>query len=178
MLELKNGIGYNLTALAGDFNTGLFCRAKVFNAAGGSTLATVTLAHVANGMYIGSYTPGSTGLQHVVFEFFTDGGFTTPATAYSGAVDDIRVLNNDSDSLATTLATLATTAAVTALSTVATLARKLLTNRQKVDESLQQQIVYDDDKTTPLLTFNLKDKFGVGTSGNMAATDVHERNPV
>ena len=54
----------------------------------------------------------------------------------------------------------------------ATLARKHLTNRDKIDTVANTLTRYDDDKTTPLVTFDLKDGDGVATS-----TDVFEKEP-
>jgi hypothetical protein len=184
VLTLKINQAFVLSVQAGDGVAGLFCRGKIFNASGGAVLDTVSLIHLENGLYLGSYTPTATGVQHVQYEFFTDAGFTLPAP-YDLAAEDLVVFTNDVDDLATTLtsmtatlATLATSAALTVVATVVAFSRKILSNRQKVDESLKQQIVYDDDETTPILTFDLKDKFGTSTAGNMNPTDVHERVPV
>ena len=46
----------------------------------------------------------------------------------------------------------------------ATLARKHLTNRDKIDTTAKTLTRYDDDKTTPLVVFDLKDGAGVASS--------------
>jgi hypothetical protein len=54
----------------------------------------------------------------------------------------------------------------------ATLARKHLTNRDKIDTTAKTLTRYDDDGTTPLVTFDLKDKNGVA-----ASTAIFEKVP-
>jgi len=49
--------------------------------------------------------------------------------------------------------------------------RKVLTNRWKIENN--QLVIYDDDGVTPLLRFNLKDKYG-----NPSEVNVYEREPV
>jgi hypothetical protein len=51
--------------------------------------------------------------------------------------------------------------------------RKVLTNRYRIDTALNQLIIYDDDATTPLYTFDLQD----GT-GAPSITNILRRNPV
>ena len=51
--------------------------------------------------------------------------------------------------------------------------KKIAINRWKVDEDNKQLIFYDDDNTTPLYTFDLKDK-----DGNSATRNIFERVPV
>jgi hypothetical protein len=53
-----------------------------------------------------------------------------------------------------------------------TYVRKLLSNRNRIDQGTNTLILYDDDKVTPLLVFNLKD-FGGAPSINPIA----ERTP-
>jgi hypothetical protein len=51
--------------------------------------------------------------------------------------------------------------------------KKILRNRWKIDRNNKQMIIYDNDKTTPILTFNLFDK-----DGNPSADGPYfERNP-
>ena len=56
--------------------------------------------------------------------------------------------------------------------TQATLARKHLTNRDKIDEDTNTLIRYDDDGTTPLVTFDLEDQ-----DGTAASTNIFEKVP-
>lgn len=60
-----------------------------------------------------------------------------------------------------------------AIQTLLTYVRKLLSNRNRIDEPSNTLILYDDDKITPLLTFNLKD-FG----GSPSISPIAERTPV
>ncbi|MFA5123301.1 hypothetical protein [Zavarzinia sp.] len=73
---------------------------------------------------------------------------------------------------ATTAAAQSTTAATqsTTAATQATLARKLKQNRLKIDTAARTQILYDDDGTTPLKTWALKDE-----NGDPTATRIFER---
>jgi hypothetical protein len=50
--------------------------------------------------------------------------------------------------------------------------RKVQTNAYKIDKTLNQMMVYDDDDTTPILTFDLKDD-----EGNSDSETVYERTP-
>ena len=58
------------------------------------------------------------------------------------------------------------------IETLCTYIKKLGNNRMLIDENNNQMIIYDDDKVTPLVTFNLKDSAGVA-----AHQDVYERDP-
>jgi hypothetical protein len=51
--------------------------------------------------------------------------------------------------------------------------RKISEGRWKINTSTKQLVLYDDDDTTPLITFNLKDSAGTAT-----ATNIFERTPV
>ncbi len=55
----------------------------------------------------------------------------------------------------------------------ATLARKHLTNRDKIDTATNKLIRYDDDGTSPMLQFNLKDK-----NGDPASDNIYEKTPI
>jgi len=54
----------------------------------------------------------------------------------------------------------------------ATLTRKHMTNRDKIDETTNTLIRYEDDGTTVLLTFDLKD-----VDGNPGSTNIYEKDP-
>ncbi|HJZ24054.1 MAG TPA: hypothetical protein VJ201_06360 [Candidatus Babeliales bacterium] len=56
---------------------------------------------------------------------------------------------------------------------ILTFIRKMLTNRNRIDDVANTLTIYDDDGTTPLLVFNMKD-FAGAPSINPAA----ERDPV
>lgn len=178
MLLLKNGIPFFLSAQAGDGNTGLFCQAKVRDNAGTSVLGTVSMPHVANGLYLGSYTPSATGYQHVVVEFYTDSGFTTPATTYPIGQDDIRVSTNDPDTLATSTALSAISSAISTVNTVVSTIRKIVRNKKAINEAAKTLTVLDDDGSTPFLVWNLFREDGTTpTAGNLIASDVHVQTP-
>jgi hypothetical protein len=54
----------------------------------------------------------------------------------------------------------------------ATLARKHLTNRDKIDTTANTLTRYDDDGTTPLVVFDLKDG-----DGDASSTQIYEKTP-
>jgi len=54
----------------------------------------------------------------------------------------------------------------------ATLARKHLTNRDRIDEGANTMTRYDDDGTTPLVVFDLKD-----ASGSASTDEIFEKDP-
>jgi len=88
------------------------------------------------------------------------------STAASNALD----AKNSADTAASNASTAASNASTA--STAATLARKMLTNKGVVSGS-NQYIVYDDDNTTPLKTYNTKD-----VNGNPSSTSIFQRIPV
>jgi hypothetical protein len=55
---------------------------------------------------------------------------------------------------------------------ILTFIRKMLTNRNRIDDTSNTLTIYDDDKITPLIVFNLKD-FG----GLPSITPIAERTP-
>lgn len=61
---------------------------------------------------------------------------------------------------------------IDAIASNVTQIKKIEEGRWKIDTSLNQLIIYDDDDTTPLLTFDLKDANGSATS-----TSPYERTP-
>lgn len=63
---------------AADGNTALFAQARVYNAAG-AVVTTINLTHMAEGIYAGTWTPTIEGYFTVVYQFYTDAGYTTPA---------------------------------------------------------------------------------------------------
>lgn len=56
--------------------------------------------------------------------------------------------------------------------TDATLARKHLTNRDRIDPAARTLTRYDDDQTTPLTVFNLKDSAGAAST-----EEIYEKDP-
>lgn len=55
---------------------------------------------------------------------------------------------------------------------ILTFIRKMLTNRNRIDETLNTLTIYDDNKITPLLVFDLKDQGGAPSTNPIA-----ERTP-
>lgn len=78
-----------LAALAADGNTGLYCRAIIYDSTN-AVVAQPTLTHVAGGMYTTTYSFASEGSYNVVYQFFTDAGFTSPS-GYDKGMDAIDV---------------------------------------------------------------------------------------
>jgi hypothetical protein len=67
-----------LSMLASDGRTDLFGQARVYNSVGG-LVSTVSLAHVAEGVYQVSYTPTIEGYFSVVYQLYFDAGHTVDA---------------------------------------------------------------------------------------------------
>lgn len=86
-----------LQIAATDGNTALFARAHVYSADGVLT-ATVSLPHLAEGLYGATWTPAIEGYFTSICTFYTDAGFTTPA-AYDKAADVIEVNSNKTNLL-------------------------------------------------------------------------------
>jgi len=62
---------------------------------------------------------------------------------------------------------------IDSIETLVTYIKKLGNNKCVVDHENNQMIIYDDDKVTPLITFDLKDY-----NGNATHENVYERDPV
>jgi hypothetical protein len=67
-----------LQLLAADGRTDLFGQVRVYSAAG-ALVTTINMAHVAEGLYNASWTPGTEGWFSAILQFYTDAPRTTPA---------------------------------------------------------------------------------------------------
>ena len=67
-----------LQVLAADGRTDLFAQAKLFDPAG-TPITTISLPHLAEGIYGSTYVPTSEGYFSVRYELFEDSGFTIQA---------------------------------------------------------------------------------------------------
>lgn len=76
----------------------------------------------------------------------------------------------NSDSIQSSLSTIETTTSDT--NTKATTNEKVNTNRWRIDLSAKTKTIYDDDGTTPLIVFDLKN-----SAGDASVENVFERNP-
>src|SRR5574343_219934 len=63
-----------LSMLASDGRTDLYGQARVYNSAG-SLVATLSLTHVAEGIYAVQYTPTVEGYYSVAYQLYFDAGF-------------------------------------------------------------------------------------------------------
>ena len=103
-------------------------------------------------------------------------GFLKYSIAVSGADRFVGVVEIVANVEADTFARLgapvgaSTSADIAAATAIALISRKVATNRSKVDSAAKTLTLYDDDGTTPLYVFNLKDSAGVAT-----ATAIYER---
>lgn len=79
-----------LQAFATDGNEDLFVRVRLYNAAG-NVVATLTPAHVANGLYSINWTPTTDGYYTAVYDFFTDAGFTEVSVDHERAAEQVEV---------------------------------------------------------------------------------------
>lgn len=67
-----------LSALAGDGRGDMFAQARLYNAAG-TLVSTLTVPHVAEGLYQVSYTPTVEGYFSTIYQFYLDSGHTIDA---------------------------------------------------------------------------------------------------
>lgn len=181
MLEVLIAQPIPVSIQAGDGATGLHARSLVFNSDCSATLATITLAHKTNGLYVGTYTPGALGFQHVVVQLFTDVGFTTPALAYDIQEELLSVTTGDITSLAaaiTALGVLIGTPEGADFAADIVKLRRGLYNRRRIDRTTKQLTLYADDNATPLSVFQLRDETGASSIGVLADGDVHEQLPL
>lgn len=91
-----------LQALANDGKTDLFVRATVLSPAL-TVVATLYPVHVMKGLYSVNWTPTTEGYFSVIYEFFTDPGFTVVAVDYPQGGETIEV-NSDKTNLLRLLA--------------------------------------------------------------------------
>jgi hypothetical protein len=77
MIWGQPGIAATIAVQAGDNNAGLYGSAIIYNNSG--VVTTITLSHVGDGVYVGSWTPANAGTYQVVGKFFTDAGRTSLA---------------------------------------------------------------------------------------------------
>ncbi len=96
MLLATAGVAFKLTASIGSGATDVYPRTKVRDSAG-TLVATVDLAHVADGLYSGSWTPDEAGQFSALTIFYSDAGHTTLADYDRGGAD-IKVADADADS--------------------------------------------------------------------------------
>jgi len=66
-----------IQVLAADGRVDLFAQAKLYRDT--SLLTTLSLAHIANGLYGSNYTPDQEGYLSVVYQLFEDSGMIVPA---------------------------------------------------------------------------------------------------
>jgi hypothetical protein len=79
-----------LQVVAGDAQTGgLFARALVYQ--GNTLVATLPLPHIASGIYGTVNTFAVEGYYSVLYQFFLDSGFTSPAPEYDVGSEIIEV---------------------------------------------------------------------------------------
>ena len=88
MLASPN-IPFPLTVTLADGNTTLFLRGRIYNSVG-TLIDTVSIPHIAEGMYMLAHTFTTEGVFNVIYQLFTDAGFTTPAV-YDKEADQIDV---------------------------------------------------------------------------------------
>lgn len=110
--------------------------------------------------------PDNAGIADLVANqgnWATATGFSTPSDIDAAVVDLKGTDDKDLSQVATEL---------DLVKTQSTLARKHLTNRDKIDKTAKTLIRYDDDGTTPLLTFDLKN-----SNGDASADSIFEKVP-
>lgn len=82
-----------------DQNTAQFCRARVRDSANSNVSGSpFTLSQVANGLYTSnSWTPTVEGIYSIVYEVYSDAGFTSISSVYGWLEDNIAVRSIDQD---------------------------------------------------------------------------------
>src|SRR5438067_2171932 len=75
-----------LQAFLVDGNASLHVRARVYDSSG-TLVATLFPASFAQGLYSVNWTPQLEGYYSVIYEMFTDAGFTQPAQGYDPAAE-------------------------------------------------------------------------------------------
>ncbi len=78
-----------LSMQATDEATGLFPQAAIYNAAG-SLVTTITLTHVAAGLYQGTWAAPALGLYAAIFRSYTDAGHTI-RSSHETAQEDVLI---------------------------------------------------------------------------------------
>lgn len=137
-----SGATVQLSLLLDDGAVDQYPQATVRLASTGAVAALVDLAHVADGLYKGAWTPATDGPYLVVHTIYSDAGHTTPNTDYGRELESWA-------------------AGAYVLPKVG-LIEKLLRNRLELAEGTTNNwVLYDDDSITPLLRWSVTDKTGL-----------------
>lgn len=190
-----------LVVLLDDGDTGVYPLASIYR--NGVLEDSVDMTHQSLGRYRGTWVPAAVDFYDVVFRVYSDPSRTVESTygrqveAWRGVEDlappiaDAVLREQLADhagvagSLAEAIDNLETrmTAAraahldlIPGLDNNAELARKCLTNRLELEEGdTGNWVLYDDDKLTPLLAWDVRDYTGQGI--RLAAYGTHRRRP-
>jgi hypothetical protein len=178
---------------------------RAFAYTGGSLEGYVDLNHIGLGHYAGTFNPATANDYHIIYIVFSDAGRTTEDTNYHRSVELWRAINTFSPTVADqvlrealvdhvgyagslaeaidNLHTRLTAARAAALDSISgmtvdiTLVKKMLKNKLELAEgSSDNWILYDDDKVTPILKWNVRDKDGQGI--RISAYAPARRDPV
>jgi hypothetical protein len=126
--------------------------------------ATVLLAHVALGMYVGTWVPAFAEHHVSTFIVYSDAPGTAEDSTYERVAENWdpvdRIANGVLDApLAGHVAPGSVGEALARLALI----EKIQRNRLELEEgSANNWVLYDDDSTTPLLTWSVTDKDGNG----------------
>jgi hypothetical protein len=160
------GVNVPLTLNLEDGNINMFPQAKVYT--NGTLVDTIDLTHSQFGRYRGTWTPPvSPALTYDVLYFvYTDSGHTQESLLYTREMEkwqpDTLVADAVLDeTLADHLAVGSVGEALNEANVRAILNNKILKNKLELaDGDTNNWVLYDDDDTTPLLTFSVQDKDG------------------
>lgn len=84
-----------LSMLASDGRTDLFGQARVYNSVG-SLVATISLTHVAEGVYSVQYTPTIEGYFNIVYQLYFDAAHTVDAGyEHQGEIMDVNSMRTN-----------------------------------------------------------------------------------
>ena len=151
-------------------DTGLTVVARVYDSSGvqvGSDVATTEVGSLA--IYRGDMPVAVEGSYGV--RFFNGTLLLGQETiSWDGTAEKINASTSDVTAIITEVN--ANEVKIDTAIAQATLARKHLTNRDKIDTTANTLTRYDDDGTTPLVVFDLKDG-----DGDASSTQIYEKTP-
>jgi len=175
MLRFINS-NVELVCRVDDKTSTVFPRAKVYNSAG-VLQATVSLSHVADGVYSGTWAgSASTGEYKVEYAIFKDNGFTTLSTpSYNFVVEDI-LLTESINTIKTNVDTVDTVVDAVKLKTD-TIDWTDVTFIKDVEGGMWHRTgtqikMYKSDNVTLVATFDLKKSDGIAAG---ESDDVYKR---
>jgi hypothetical protein len=142
MLKFVVGDSVPLSLQLDDGAAGLYPRAIIYLSGGVVPVTTANLVDLGSGRYESSWVATTVGVYTITYVVYSDAGHTTVDASYSRECEVLEVV-------------------ATSIESDTSLARKMLQNRLELaDGSTNNWILYDDDGSTPLLTWDISGKSG------------------